>query len=254
MDAILPAEARNIVSEATKQGLCLRLVGALAVRTHSSSANSSHFSRKLSDLDFMGYSKQRKVIEKFFNDKNYVSNERFNYLHGDRRLIYYHPDHKFQVDVFLDIFEMAHTLDMKGRLELDPLTIPLTDLLATKLQIVELNEKDVKDLLALVQDHELGEDDTDPERINVKHLSRLCGKDWGIYKTFTMNISRIDKMSSDYVGHEQLDLVKSRLQRLVQAIEAEPKSFAWKMRARVGEKKPWYQVPDVRSSQPATPI
>jgi hypothetical protein len=251
LDSVLPIQAKKIVEQATNEGLCLRLVGALAVRTRSITSNSQGFNRKLSDLDFMGYSKQRKHIERFFKERNYFPNEKFNYLHGDRRLIFFHPDHEFQVDVFLDIFEMAHTFDMRGRLELDSMTIPLADLVATKLQIVQLNEKDVKDLLALIQDHDLADDDKNSEKINTAHLARLCAKDWGVYKTFTLNLAKLNELLTDYVAHEQSDLVKSRLRDLSQAIEAKPKSLGWKIRAKVGEKKIWYQVPDVRSYQPA---
>ena len=249
LDTVLPTEAKKIVEQATEAGLYLRLVGALAVRVHSITSNSPGFGRKLSDLDFIGYSKQRKNIERFFKERKYASDEKFNYLHGDRRLIFFNPEHGFQVDVFLDIFEMAHTLDMRGRLEYDLLTIPLADLVATKLQIVQLNEKDVKDLVALFQDHELSTDDLNPEMINTAHLAQLCAKDWGIYKTFTLNLAKLNELLKDYVAPEHLDLVKNRLNHVVHAIENEPKSLGWKMRARVGEKKIWYQVPDVRSYQ-----
>jgi hypothetical protein len=253
LDSILPIEAKRVVDEANKEGIYLRLVGAVAVRLRSASSNTKEFTRKLSDLDFMAYSKQRKEIERFFKTRNYIPNERSNYLHGDRRLIFYHPEHKFQVDVFLDIFEMAHTFDMKGRLELDTMTIPLADLVATKLQIVELNEKDVKDLLAIFRDHELGDDDKDSEKINKEHLARLCAKDWGIYKTFTVNLSKLDTMLGSFARLEQMNQLKERVQGLVTCIEAEPKSLGWKMRAKVGEKRAWYQVPEVRGHVGAQP-
>jgi hypothetical protein len=250
LDTILPTEAKEIVEQATKVGLCLRLVGALAVRFHSITSNSQGFGRKLSDLDFMGYSKQRKNIERFFRTREYTSDEKFNYLHGDRRLIFFNSKHEFQVDVFLDIFEMAHRFDMRGRLEYDTLTIPLADLVATKLQIVQLNEKDVKDLLALIQDHELSTDDMNPEKINIAHLAELCARDWGIYKTFTMNLAKLNELLRDYVASEQSSLVRNRILELSHAIETEPKSLGWKMRSKVGEKRIWYQVPDVRSYRP----
>jgi hypothetical protein len=247
LDTILPIEAKEIVKQAAEKGLCLRLVGALAVRLHSMTSNSQEFGRKLSDLDFMGYSKQRRGIEAFFKAREYTSDEKFNYLHGDRRLIFFNERHEFQVDVFLDIFEMAHKFDMRGRLECDNLTIPLADLVATKLQIVQLNEKDVKDLLALVQDHELSTDDSDSERINIAYLAELCAKDWGVYKTFTMNLAKVDELLEDYVASEQSTLVRNRVRELSNAIQTKPKSLGWKMRSRVGEKRIWYQVPDVRS-------
>jgi hypothetical protein len=115
----------------------------------------------------------------------------------------------------------------------------------TKLQIVQLNEKDVKDILSLTLDHELGENDEDTERINVKYLQEICGKDWGIYKTFTSSITKIISMVDSYVLlEEQRALVKSRLTELLEKIEKAPKSLSWKLRARIGERQIWYETPE----------
>lgn len=252
LDTVLPLEAKKIIGEAAKQVVTLRLIGALAVRLHSKTSNEPGFARKLSDLDFVGYSKQGKKIKEFFVSQKYNPNERFNFVHGARRQIYYHPEYNFQVDVFLDIFEMCHTLDLRGRLELDPSTIPLADLVATKLQIVELNEKDVKDLSAIIKDHDIAYDDNDFERINVKYLAELCSKDWGIYKTLTMNLAKIDSMIGDYVQPQDLETIRNRMRQINQTIENQPKTLKWKMRAKIGESRPWYQLPDTRSAQGGT--
>ena len=114
----------------------------------------------------------------------------------------------------------------------------------TKLQIVELNEKDVKDMICLLNDHELADSDQ-PEKINIKYIAELCSKDWGMYKTFTMNLNRIltnlGKLSSD---EEMQSTVQQQCRIMLERIENAPKTTKWRMRAKVGEKKRWYELPE----------
>ncbi|MFQ6000674.1 MAG: hypothetical protein ACE5LG_03300, partial [Anaerolineae bacterium] len=108
---------------------------------------------------------------------------------------------------------------------------------------VQLNEKDIKDTYALIEDHEIGETD-DREVINSQRIARLCGDDWGWYKTVTMNIEKVVALADDYLEGEESELVTGRLQRLRQIIEEAPKSMKWRMRARIGEKVRWYDLPE----------
>jgi hypothetical protein len=173
----------------------------------------------------------------------YEGDEDFNALHGSERLVFASKE-GLHVDVFLDVLIMSHRLDLRGHLELDFPTVPLTDLLMTKLQIAELNEKDVKDMICLLYDHELADSDV-PEKINSKRIVDLCATDWGLNKTLTININRIltylDKLSENDGMREH---VRSQCNSLLAQIVAAPKSMKWKMRAKVGEKKRWYQLPE----------
>jgi hypothetical protein len=197
----------------------------------------------LTDIDFVGYSSQSQRIMGLFAKLGYSGDEDFNLLHGSERLLFFGKD-RLRIDVFLDVLSMSHKLDLRGRLELDYPTIPLTDLLMTKLQIVELNEKDVKDMICLLNDHELASEDA-PERINSKYIADLCSSDWGVYKTFTMNLNRVlkylEKLSQD---DAMRSTVMKRCDALLAQIEEAPKTTKWKLRARVGEKKRWYQLPE----------
>ena len=67
-------------------------------------------------------------------------------------------------------------------------------------------------------------------------------EDWGFYYTTTMNLNKIKSFLPKYdvLTEEQRSLVTSRIDRLLQAIENSSKSFRWKMRARVGTSKKWY--------------
>jgi hypothetical protein len=232
-----------VLDTAKANDVILRLIGSIATRIHSPSARAQVIPRALTDIDFVGYSSQSRRIMGLFEKLGYSGNEDFNQLHGSERLLFFGKD-GLRIDVFLDVLSMSHKLDLRGRLELDYPTIPLTDLLMTKLQIAELNEKDVKDMICLLNDHELANEDA-PEKINSKYISQLCSNDWGVYKTFTMNLNRVlkylDKLSQD---DAMRSTVMKRCDALLGQIEEAPKTTKWKLRARVGEKKRWYQLPE----------
>jgi hypothetical protein len=231
-----------ILTSAKESGVILRLIGSIATRLHSESARAQVIPRALTDIDFIGYSSQSKQVENLFHKLGYAGDEEFNMFHGAERLAFRGKD-GLKIDVFFDVLTMSHKLDLRGRLELDYPTISLTDLLMTKLQIVELNEKDVKDMICLLNDHDLSDSDQ-PEKINSKYVADLCGKEWGVYKTFTMNLKRIlthlDKLGSD---DKMRSRVAEQVRSLLDQIEKVPKTTKWKMRAKVGEKKRWYELP-----------
>jgi hypothetical protein len=168
-------------------------------------------------------------------------------LHGDERLMFFGRDGQLKIDVWFEVFRMAHTFNFRDRLKLDTPTLPLSDLLITKLQIVELNEKDVMDVVCLLMDHDLSENDADRERINVARLVGECAENWGIYKTLTTNLGKIRELATNYLGNaDSTQRVELKINQILDTIEAAPKSMAWKLRARIGERRPWYETPDVR--------
>ena len=235
-------EAKRVLDEASQREITLKLFGGMAIFIRCSSAKRPPLQRSYVDIDVMGHSKQSNIIKKMFLDLGYSPRTKFNAMYGDRRLVFNDPEHERRVDVFLDVFEMCHKFDLKERLELDGRTIPPADLLITKLQIVEINEKDLKDLTCILLDHEIS--DKDGDSINGAYVARLCANDWGVYKTLTMNL---DKLSSFVPGFQLGDggtLAVSRIEELKKKIEDEPKSLRWKMRARVGEKAAWYNLPE----------
>jgi hypothetical protein len=139
---------------------------------------------------------------------------------------------------------MCHKFDFKDRLLLDKYTVSLADLLATKLQVVEITEREYRDIISILNDHEIADSDA-PERINGKYLAKLCSEDWGIYKTFTINLGNIAAALGQYqLDAEAEKTVRKRIQDLSSRIEDEPKSMGWKLRARIGEKKQWYELPE----------
>ncbi|MGH9921054.1 MAG: hypothetical protein ACRD6W_19570, partial [Nitrososphaerales archaeon] len=186
---------------------------------------------------------QYRAIGDFFVDMGYHPRLRFNAMMGGKRLIFNDVANERRVDIFLDVFEMSHKFNFSERVDMEPLTLPLADLLATKLQIVQANEKDFQDLTAIFLDHDVGPGDG--ETINGPYLAKLCSNDWGTYKTFTMNLAQLGASLDIYgLTPPEMETAKARMDKLVEMIAKEPKSFAWKMRARVGEKKTWYELPE----------
>jgi hypothetical protein len=219
------------------------LLGGVAVVMRCPSAAKPPFSRRYVDIDLIGRRKETAKINQLFKDLGYKPRERFNALHGSR-LIFNDMRNMRRVDVFLDVFQMCHKFDFKDRLRLEPKTITMSDLLSTKLQIVEINEKDIRDILVILLDHEVVAEEA-ADRINASYIAKLCADDWGIYRTLTMNLDRVPEFVKRLsLDDEQRDRILARTDFLRKAIESAPKSMGWKMRAAVGDKKRWYELPE----------
>jgi len=249
-------EANRIVGVAESKKVTLRLLGGLAFRLRNPSSVQSNLQRKYVDIDFVGFRKQRKDIEKLFDELGYTPRDRFNKLNGYSRLIFNDIANERRVDIFLNTFEMSHKLDFTDRLLVDKLTLPLCDLLLTKLQVYEITEREYRDVISLFIDHDLSTKD-EPDKINAKYVAKLCAQDWGLYRTITLNLERIENSLPSYsLSPEQQTMIKGKFDQLRKIIEDESKSFGWKMRARVGDKVKWYELPEqdveVVDSRPVT--
>jgi hypothetical protein len=237
-------EATRALGLAESKGVVLRLLGGVAIYLRCPSARSGSLARSHGDIDFIGHARQSSDIKRLFVELGYIQRERFNAMHAGRRLSFADSAQQKRIDVFLDVFEMSHKLDLKERMEVDRQTIPLADLLATKLQIIQTNEKDVADMICIFLDHEIGGTDL-RDTINAEYLARLCGENWGIYKTFTTKLAVLAAAVEKWdLKESEIDLVAQRVERLRAAIEKAPKSLAWKMRAAIGERVRWYEIPE----------
>ncbi len=238
----LVSEGLQIIQEAEKRQAVLRLMGGVAIRIHTRN-NLDLFDRLVrapGDLDFMGLKKQSWNVRETMKSLGYEPNQQVNAYHGHKRQIWYTP--RNQIDILFDIFEMCHVIDMKDRLKLDYPTITPSDLFLQKIQIVQINEKDIKDLIILLLEHETGEEDKDT--INLKYLSRVLGDDWGFWYTTTLNLDKLDKMADNYsqLTQNEKQLIHSRVKVIKDALIAAPKSFKWRLRERIGTKAQWYNV------------
>lgn len=233
-------EARRVGDAAGDARIPLKLVGGAAVRLHSSTTEHPPLRRKYGDLDFVASSKKRGEVQKLFESLGYQGDLRFNTLNGHQRLLYLDAENGRQVDIFIDVMKMCHTIDLRNRLSHPGPTLTPADLLLSKLQIYEINQKDVVDLTGLLLDHEVAADDDD--RINAPYLAKLTAEDWGLYRTLKLNIERLRAALDDL--QVQAEVARTRLDALWEQIEAQPKSMKWKLRARVGDRVAWYELPE----------
>ncbi len=238
------AEAERVAVAARAAGLGLKLLGGAGIHIHSASARKPPLKRKYGDLDYAMPKRDRKAVLAFFPSLGYEANERFNLMQGDRRLYFYDTEHSRQVDVFIDAIRMSHVIDLRGRLDHEGPCASPSDLLLSKLQIYEVNRKDIVDLVALLLDHPVAANDA--EAIDPGYIARLAAEDWGFYRTLQVNSEKL-RATLDELDVER-DLVRSRLAEIWKAIEAQPKPIKWKLRAQVGDRIQWYELPEeVRS-------
>jgi hypothetical protein len=236
-------EGQRLIARASAAGVAIRLIGGVAIRLHHSSEPPAALHRSFPDIDFVTPAGSSSAATRVFREAGYAPNISFNALHGQERLIFYDAQHHRQVDVFVGVFRMCHTIPVAERLDRDPYTIPLAELLLTKLQVVELNEKDVKDALLVLHGHRVDAGDSDT--VNGQRIAELCAANWGLWRTVTANL-RTCRMHLAGVDLPDADkaVISARLDALAARIESEPKSRIWKLRARVGDRLRWYELPE----------
>jgi hypothetical protein len=233
-----------LVREAGNLGLPLRLFGGVAIWLRSSERTRAALGRTYGDVDLVAHRRGSRALRDLLEASGYEPERTFNAAHGASRLLYHAADHSFHLDVFLDRFSMSHELDFEPRLELEPLTLPAADLLLSKLQVAEINRKDLTDAAMLLLDHELGEHDRGGQ-LNASHVSGVCAEDWGLFTTVADNLDALAAVEPELALDEaQRGRLRARVAVLRERIEQAPKSRSWKLRARVGRRKRWYELPE----------
>lgn len=245
MDEDILVAAGQILEGAKRKGLTVRLLGGTAVRMCCPSATHRSLARSYPDIDLITYKKDSKALGDLLAEMGVEPVPMFNALHGDKRMLFMDEKHNRQVDVFIDFFEMCHRFDFRKRMLLDDKTLPMADLLLTKLQIVEINEKDYKDIICMIIDHPISETD-DKDSVNAAYIASLCAGDWGIWRTITRNLDWVRAFVKDFkeMDPETRDSTVSRINALLARIDGEPKGLGWRMRAKIGDKVVWYDTPE----------
>jgi hypothetical protein len=243
------AEGRRLAERAAERRLTLRLLGGVAIRLRARGELLPLFVRDYGDLDWATAKGTSRAAQEFFESSGYSPQVRFNALNGKDRLMFYDTANERQVDVFVGTFRMSHEIPLDGRLELDAVTIPLAELVLTKLQVAELNEKDVRDALTLFLEYPVGEGDG--TTINGARVATLCASDWGLWRTFTANLATCAERLEGYdLPAEDKARAAERVGELQEWVEREPKSRKWRLRARIGERKRWYELPEEAKGGP----
>ncbi len=239
-------EARRLTDEAGKQGLILRVMGPIALHFYFPEYVDLYRrmerlgERVFTDIDYAAYGKQRGKLVNFFEAQGYQLEKRAAMISGGTRLIFFSPRIPM-IDVFFDKLDYNHPIDYRGRLELNPYCVSLADLLLQKLQIVQINDKDLKDAMFLLLAGSIGE--ADDRSIDAGYIAKLFSEDWGFYHTATTNLAKISNTVSSVkaLDTSQCWKIEARIEELSKIIEAAPKSGKWKSRAKTGTNKPWYK-------------
>jgi hypothetical protein len=236
-------ETLRLMAAAESSGVRVRLLGGMAIVLHVGELLHPAFRRAIGDIDLATRKRDGRTVADFLAAQGYTPNKTFNAMHGARRLLFYDEPNGRQVDVFVGSFEMCHQLPLEERLELEPRTLPLAELMLTKLQIVKLNQKDANDLYSLLLTHEVA--DHDGESINAGWIAELCSRDWGLYRTLQINLERLRTgLDNPELAPAEQETIDRRVRQLEQAIEQAPKTAKWKLRARVGDRVRWYEDPE----------
>lgn len=236
------AEARRVVAGATERGETVRIAGGVAFQLRVAGRLSLP-RPPLGDIDLVAPGKRERRVAAALTELGYTGEKEFNARHGDRRMIFWDQARDRKLEVFVGRFVMCHELPLTERLSLEAETIPLAELLLTKLQIVELNEKDVRDTVLLFHGHDVS--DHDDDTVNAARIAELCGNDWGLWRTITANLGRCREHLSNYeLPAPDRERIDQRLDTVLERIEEAPKSRGWKLRAKIGERKRWYELPE----------
>ena len=186
------------------------------------------------------------IALELFTEQGYEPDRNFNALYGNKQLYFANPQSGLAVDVLIDKLHMCHTLEFANRLTRLPYTLDPMDLLLSKLQIVQLNEKDVDDCLRLLVSFPLADSD-DPSAMDIRVFRSTVADDWGWWKTVTINLERIRAVLAEgeraAIAGGRLG-PQAQLDALAHAADEVPKSRRWKLRSRIGERIRWYELPE----------
>lgn len=239
-------ELKHILKASQEAGVLLRVIGSLAFQMHCSQFGylQAAMGRAYTDIDFAAYGRQSRSIQHLLTSLDYKENREIFISSEGMRAIFDKPEAGLHVDVFYEKLDFCHTIYWQDRLEVDSPTIPLAELLLEKMQIVKINEKDVIDTIMLLLEHPLG--DGDDEVINIQRVAKLCADDWGLWRTTTMNLAKVQKLAQQYeqLNADQKAKVESQVEEALARIENEAKPLAWKLRARLGDRVKWYKDVD----------
>jgi hypothetical protein len=235
VEAPLLARAWDLVGRAAESGVAARLFGGLAVPALLGERWPEGCRRAPGDIDVAAPRNQRRRLADVIVESGFHPDRHFNALHGAERLVFY-DDVGVKLDVVLGVLRMCHEIPLDAAFEAPGATLPAWLLLVTKLQVVQLTEKDRLDAAALLAGCELADLETD-------RIASLCSDDWGLWRTLTGSLEVVAANPPD-LPPAQVDHLRVACRLLAGALEAEPKSMRWRLRARVGERIRWYELPE----------
>jgi hypothetical protein len=239
-------ELKRILKASDYAGIILRVIGSLAFQMHCPKYGylQAAMGRAYTDIDFAAYPSQTKQIQNLLAGLGYRENREVFVVSEGGRAIFDKSEVGLHIDVFFGKLDFCHVIRWDDRLEVDHPSIPLAEMLLEKMQIVRINEKDIIDTIMLLLEHPMG--DVDDETINIKRVGELCSADWGLWRTTTMNLGKVNQLAQGYkqLSGEQKGMIDSQVKAALARIDQEPKSLSWRLRSRVGDRVKWYKEVD----------
>ncbi|GAA5266461.1 hypothetical protein ACOSOMT5_P2888 [Acidiphilium sp. MT5] len=231
----------DVINSIAAQGGTARLLGGRAIHAVCGDSLPPALRRPSLDIDLVINSRSRKALKAAMAELGCTPSHEFNLLNGKERMIFHAG--AIKIDIFIDLFRMCHTLNLAHRLELHPLTLSPADLLLTKLQVVHAERKDLSDTAALLLACGLG-----PEAlgaIDTSYIAKILGNDWGFWRTAKGTLQTLDTRADEICGEPDLAAALRRhIVELLSVLETAPRSLSWRMRAIIGERTPWYEMPE----------
>jgi hypothetical protein len=227
--------AGHLQAQLEAAGVPARLLGGVGVSLLLGARMPRSCLREPGDIDLAVTSRHRSVVSRLLERLGYVPDLEFNLLQGKERLAFYGPDGT-RVDVVVDILRMCHVIDLSPAFIHPGFTLPAWLLLLTKLQVVELTAKDRSDVAALMAGCE-------PEDLELPTIAKMCADDWGLWRTVTGSLAAVVN-SPQVMEVGQMNRLRDAGAALSTRLEIEPKSIRWRVRARIGERVRWYELPE----------
>ncbi len=238
----LESEWQQIMGAATKSKTTLRVMSSLATWVCCPHTRALLAPPEKQQLDFAARASQRDAIRRGLESLGYQTDQSFDEFRNSPRLFFTNPVRGVAAEIYLDTFAMYHQLDLTPFLAQEGATLAETALLLLRLQLVEMPEAALREMSALLNDHNLSLRAA-PGKIHLSQITRLCADHWGWYKTVTMNLQRLMAFAVKSTTSDEKTIIVERAGRIFQAIEDTTKSLRWQTRARLGESMRWYDIP-----------
>jgi hypothetical protein len=238
----LKSEALRIIAAAEENKMPIRLLGGMAIYLSSPCTRREPYARDIYDLDFVVSKKKSYPLGKLLEKIGYEGDHEFNSIHGEYRMLFH--SELTELDIFVGDFLQCHSMSLEKYIPVTQLTIPLANLLLTKLQVVQINKKDILDILALLHDHEVLVDGDPDTIISLKELNAILSDDWGWFTTCVDNLDKIQQFVLENISDPDKPMLLDKIDLIRSHAQSSKKSLKWTVRSKVGRKVQWYELPE----------
>jgi len=234
-------EAQLIARAAGYKGIPVRVLGSAAVALHCTAGQQWILPPSHNVLELGSRANTAPILAEVLQSVGFLPLTKFNESTGGKRLFFRLAESELWADIHCGAYEKYHRVEFDDVLTDEELVLPATQTFLVRLQTVETSDADLRDLIAMLCDHEVSIGPS-PDAIDATQITALCADDWGWYRTAIRNLDRLRVLGSGARLSAQ-PYLRERINGLRESIEHAPKSVRWQMRARVGDSVRWYKTP-----------